>query len=413
MDYWAWAPEQDIVSNDHYVDGRLARPLVELSWSADLTRNLAARSRGGEAGPGTPWLLMEHSTSAVNWQPVNFAKAPGELARTSLTHVARGADGIAYFQWRASAAGAEKFHSALLPHAGTDTKVWREVVELGGLLERLADVRGTAVRARVALIFDYEAQWASGLPGHPTTLLDYDREVQEWYAAFWDSHITVDVVPTDAVLSSYDVVVVPCLYLCTDAAADNIAAAARRGASVVVTYFSGLVDEHDHVRLGGYPGAFRELLGVRSEEFYPLGPDGSVRLDDGSAVSVWTELLHLEGADAVASYANGPTAGVAAITRHPVGEGTAWYVATRLEAPALARFVQRVVDEAGVAAVLDAPSGVDAVRREGDGRSFLFVFNHTDQAVTIRASGLDVRENVPVDGSMTIPAGGYAVLKER
>jgi beta-galactosidase len=206
---------------------------------------------------------------------------------------------------------------------------------------------------------------------------------------------------------------VPCLYLCTNSAADNIAAAAREGAHVVVTYFSGLVDEHDHVRLGGYPGAFRELLGVRSEEFYPLGPDESARLDDGSAVSVWTELLHLEGADAVASYADGPTAGVPAITRHAVGHGAAWYVATRLETTALARFVQRVVEEAGVEAVLDAPSGVDTVRREGDGRSFLFVFNHTGQAVTIRASGLEVRENVPVDGSMTLPAGGCAVIRER
>jgi beta-galactosidase len=138
-----------------------------------------------------------------------------------------------------------------------------------------------------------------------------------------------------------------------------------------------------------------------------------VRLDDGSAVSVWTELLHLDGAEAVASYADGPTAGVPAITRHPVGQGTAWYVATRLQPTALARFVDRVVDEAGVVAVVDAPSGVDAVRREGDGRSFLFVFNHTAQAVTIRTSGLDVHENVPVGGSMTIPAGGSAVIRER
>ncbi len=219
MDYWRWAGEQDIVSNDHYLDGRLERPRVELSWSADVTRNLAARSAGGTAGPGTPWLLMEHSTSAVNWQPVNFAKAPGELARTSLAHLARGADGIAYFQWRASLAGAEKFHSALVPHAGTDTKVWREVVALGGLLSRLSDVRGTAVKARVAVVFDWQAQWASGLNGHPTVLFDYDREGQEWYAAFWDAGITVDVVPPDADLSAYDVVVVPGLYSCTDAAA--------------------------------------------------------------------------------------------------------------------------------------------------------------------------------------------------
>jgi beta-galactosidase len=413
MDYWDWAPEQDIVSNDHYVDGRLDRPRVELSWSADLTRNLAARSRGGDAGHGTPWLLMEHSTSAVNWQPVNYAKAPGELARTSLTHLARGADGIAYFQWRASFAGAEKFHSALLPHAGTDTLVWREVVELGGLLKQLGDVRGTAVTARVALVFDWQAQWASGLAGHPTTLFDYDREVQEWYAAFWDANITVDLVPTDAALGSYDVVVVPGLYCCTDAAAANVAAAARAGTHVVITYFSGVVDENDHVRLGGYPGAFCELLGVRSEEFFPLGPDETARLDDGSTVTVWTELLHLEGAETVANYVDGPTAGVPAITRNVVGDGTAWYVATRLDPTALARFVSRVATQAGVTAILDAPPGVEVVRRDGPGRSFLFVFNHTQQAAEVPASGLDVRRNRSVDGSLTVPAGGYAVIRER
>ena len=321
MDYWAWAPEQDIVSNDHYVDGRLDRPLVELSWSADVSRNLAARSAGGAAGHGTPWILMEHSTSAVNWQPINYAKAPGQLGRNSLAHLARGADGIAFFQWRASLGGAEKFHSGLVPHAGTDTKVWREVVELGGLLSRLSDLRGTAVTARVAVVFDWQAQWASELGGHPTVLFDYDREGQEWYAALWDAGITVDVVPPDADLSSYAVVVVPGLYSCNDSAAANIAAATRGGAQVVITYSSGIVDEREQVRPGGYPGAFRELLGVRTEEFFPLGPDETVRLDDGTTASVWTELTHLDGATVVASYLDGPVAGAPATTRHAVGAG--------------------------------------------------------------------------------------------
>ena len=157
---------------------------------------------------------------------------------------------------------------------------------------------------------------------------------------------------------------------------------------------------------------FRELLGVRTEEFFPLGPDESVHLDDGSSVSVWTELLHLAGADPVASYVDGPNAGTPAITRNTVGDGTAWYVATRLEATALARFVDRVAAEAGVRAILDAPPGVDAVRREGDGRSFLFVFNHTEQAAVVSADGIDMGDNQPVKGSFSLPAGGYAVIRE-
>jgi beta-galactosidase len=410
MDYWSWAPQMDIVSNDHYLDGRLDRPTVELSWSADVTRNLAARSRGG---PGSPWFLMEHSTSAVNWQPVNLAKAPGQLVRNSLTHLARGADGIAFFQWRASLAGAEKFHSALVPHAGTDTKVWREVVELGELLGRLDEVRGTSVTAQVALVFDWQSQWATALTGHPSTLVDYDAEGQRWYAAFWDAGITVDVVPSDADLTSYDVVVVPMLYSCTDAQEANIVAATQAGAQVVVTYFSGIVDEHEHVRPGGYPGAFRDLLGLAVEEFFPLPAGESVHLDDGSTGSVWSELVHLRGAKTLAAHTDGPVPGSPALTRHEVGDGAAWYVATSLDPAALGRLVADVVAAAGVAPAARVPAGVEVVRRQGDGRSFLFVLNHTADDVEVTADGFDLRHNRPVDGSALVKSGDALVIREK
>ncbi len=411
MDYWAWAPEMDIVSNDHYLRGSaLDRPMLELSWSADVTRNLAARTA---AGPGSPWLLMEHSTSAVNWQPVNYAKAPGEMVRNSVTHLARGADGIAFFQWRASVAGSEKFHSALVPHAGTDSKIWREAVELGDLLGRLEEVRGTSVQARVALVFDWQAQWATELNGHPSTLVDYDDEVRAWYAAFWDAGITVDVVPPEGDLSSYAVVVVPCLYLCSQAAADSIAGAARAGAQVVVTYFSGIVDEQEHVRLGGYPGAFRELLGVSVEEFFPLGPGQTVELDDGSTASIWTEMLHLQGAEPVAAYSNGPLAGTPAVTRHEVGDGVAWYVATRLDQERVDRLIADITSVAGIGPVLEAPPGVEVVRRTGEGRSFVFLLNHTGDQVRVAVDGWDLREDRATDGSLQVAAGGVAVVRER
>src|SRR5205085_6378922 len=120
------------------------------------------------------------------------------------------------------------------------------------------EVKGTTVQARAAVLFDYDSQWAVALSGHPSTRVSYDGEQQRWYSAFWDAGVTVDVVDADADLSAYTVVVVPCLYTCTDAQAASIAAAAEAGAQVLITYFSGIVDEHEHVRLGGYPGAFRD-----------------------------------------------------------------------------------------------------------------------------------------------------------
>src|SRR2546423_535162 len=155
LDYWRWARTLDIVSTDHYLIGARPEPHVDLSYAADVARSL---------GGGKPWLLMEHSTSAVNWQPRNFAKAPGQLRRNSLTHVARGSDGALFFQWRASRSGAEKWHSAMLPHAGTDSRIWREVVGLGAALRRLAPGASSTVDAPVAIVFGYASGGAAQAP---------------------------------------------------------------------------------------------------------------------------------------------------------------------------------------------------------------------------------------------------------
>jgi beta-galactosidase GanA len=101
-DYARWAPEQDIVSNDHYLIGLGTgedAPRLHPEFRADLSRGLAG---------GRPWWLMEHSTSAVNWQRVTRAKSPTEMERNSLAHLARGADAICFFQFRQSVIGARE-----------------------------------------------------------------------------------------------------------------------------------------------------------------------------------------------------------------------------------------------------------------------------------------------------------------
>jgi beta-galactosidase len=403
MDYWSWAREVDVVTNDHYLESANPEDHVELAFSADLTRGLAR----GE------WLLMEHSTSAVNWQPRNRAKHPGELARNSLSHVARGSMGALFFQWRASRAGAEKFHSALVPHAGTATRVWQEVVALGHTLQALDGLRGTRVDADVALVFSWEAWWASELDAHPSSHLRYLDQVHAWYGACWRAGVTVDVVEPGADLDGYAVVLVPGLYLVSDEAAAAVADAVASGASAVVTYFSGIVDEHDHVRLGGYPGAFRELLGAWSEEFHPLGEGEHVALDDGSNASLWTEHLHADTAEVVASYSDGPLPDVPAITRNGHGDGVAWYVATGLDRGAVDRLTRRVLDEAGVNPVVSADGRVEAVRRRADdGATYLVLINHGGEDVEVTVNGRDVVDGTVADGAVTVPGGQVRVIAE-
>uniref|UniRef100_UPI00289A927B beta-galactosidase n=1 Tax=Microbacterium sp. TaxID=51671 RepID=UPI00289A927B len=290
LDYWTWAGDMDLIANDHYLDRRLDDARGELSFAADLTRGLAQ---------GAPWLLMETSTGAVNWQPYNLAKAPGELQRNIAAHVARGADGICFFQWRASTQGAEKYHTALVPHAGEDSDQWREVVELGDLLERLGEVAGTRVAADAALFFSWESWWAAENEGRPSEALTYLGQVHAAHAALSDAGVTTDVVRPGGDLDGYRLLIVPALHLISDADAAAIARAVENGATALITFFSGIVDEEDRVRTGGYPGAFRDLLGIRSEEFAPLRPDETVALTDGATATVWSERLKTTDAEIV------------------------------------------------------------------------------------------------------------------
>lgn len=402
LDYFDWARHMDVIANDHYLVAADHERHIELAFSADLTRGVAG---------GKPWLLMEHSTSAVNWQPRNMPKLPGEMARNSLAHVARGGDAVMFFQWRQSRAGSEKFHSAMVPHAGTDTRVWREVAALGDSLKRLAPVKGSRVESRTAIVFDYEAWWASELDSHPSTDVLYLDLLRAFHRELFLRGITADMVHPSADLSGYDLILVATLYNVSDANAANIAAAAARGATVLISYFSGIVDQNDAVRLGGYPGAFRELLGITVEEFHPLPEGAAVKVDGGWLGSVWSEHVHLAGATAVASFSEYPLAGVPALTRNSVGHGAAWYLATFPQARALSGLVERLVTESGVAPAAAAPTGVEVTRRRADsGESFLFIINHTGEDAAVAASGTELLHGTAFTG--TVPAGAVAVIAE-
>ncbi|MFI5967229.1 beta-galactosidase [Streptomyces asoensis] len=408
VDYWAWGREVDIVTNDHYLitDGR--RTHVNLAMAADLTRSVAG---------GAPWILLEHSTSGINWQPRNPAKAPGQMARNSLGHVARGSEGAMFFQWRQSRRGAEKFHSAMVPHGGTDTRVWREVVELGAGLDSLASVRGTRTEADVAVLWDWHSWWAQSLDWRPSEDADPRERADAFYEALYDRHLTVDFAHPEADLSRYPLVVVPALYLMTEAAGNNFAEYVAGGGTLVVSYFSGIVDEHDAVHEGACPGALRDVLGLTVEEFSPLLAGEDVRLTgpDGQDLTgdVWTEFVVPRGAETVWTYAEGLTAGHPAVTRHRLGEGTAWYVSTRLGAEGLDALLGRAAEDAGISPRADLPYDVEVVRRSGGTGSYLFAINHTaaDAKVPLETSGTELLTGERAAGRLAVPAGAVRVVR--
>lgn len=339
------------------------------------------------------------------------------MARNSLAHVARGSEGALFFQWRQSRRGAEKFHSAMLPHGGTDTRVWREVVELGSNVDALAPLRGTRTEADVAVLWDWHSWWAQNLDWRPTEDHDARERADAFYEALYDRHLTVDFAHPEADLSRYPLVVVPALYLMTEAAGNNLKEYVERGGTLVVSYFSGIVDAHDAVHEGAHPGALRDVLGLTVEEFSPLDAGAQVRLTgpDGSELGadVWSEFVVPRGAETVWTYADGLTAGHPAVTRHRLGEGSAWYVSTRLGAEGLDTLLGWAVEDTGITPRADLPRDVEVVRRTGESGTFLFVINHTagDTKVPLDNPGTELLTGERAAGRLAVPAGAVRVVR--
>jgi beta-galactosidase len=383
LDYWTWAAREDIVSNDSYPDPADPHAPLDAAMACDLMRSL---------GGGRPWLLMEQTPSQVNWRAQNVLKRPGQMRLWSLQAVARGAEGIMFFQWRASHAGAEKFHGAMVPHVGTErSRVWREVRGLGAELGRLDALLGARVPAEVALVLDWESWWALELDSRPSRDVRLMDAVQRYYDPLYRRNIAVDFVAPDANLGRYKVLLVPNLYLVREGVAPNLERFVADGGTLVMSFFSGIVDAHDHILLGGYPAPFRTLLGLRVEEFDPYVPGQTNHIavaDDGTyACDVWSDVIDLEGAQAVALFKDDFYAGRAAVTRHAFGQGAAYYLGSRPDETFMDVLLARVCREAGVRPTLETPAGIEVVRRVRGERSFLFVLNHTRETRDVYVGG--------------------------
>ena len=418
LDYDDWGDEVDFVSNDHYFIPGEAH-LDELAFSASLVDGIARKD---------PWFPMEHSTSAVNWREINYRKEPGQLVRDSLAHVAMGADAVCYFQWRQSKAGAEKFHSAMVPHAGEDSAVFRDVCELGADLNKLSDegILGSRLaKSRVAVVFDYESEWATEHTATPTQHVHHVDEPLAWFRALADQGVTADVVPVRGAWDDYEMVVLPSVYLLSEETTRRVRDYVVGGGRLVVTYYTGISDEKDHVWLGGYPGSIRDVVGVRVEEFMPMGDDFTgvpdrLELSNGAVAHDIADVIgSVDGtATVLETFKDDPWTGMdgaPAIVAHTFGEGRSVYVGARLGRDGIALSLPEILDSLGMAEAGGNDGRVLHVEREGaDGSRFVFSFNRTHETVRVPVEGeVVVSSFADVDGeTASIKPNGVIVTKQ-
>ncbi len=409
LDYHKWGNYMDFISWDNYPSNEDS--ISKTAWNHDLMRGV---------GNGKPFVLMEQTPSQQNWQPFNALKRPGVMRLWSYQAVAHGSDAVMFFQMKRSIGSCEKYHGAVISHAGHEhTRVFREVAELGAELDKLGgEILGSTGAAKTALMFDWENWWAVEYSAGPSVSLKYQDEILNYYTALHTQNIPVDIVGEEDDLSQYKLVIAPVLYMTRPGADVRIREFVEHGGTFITTFFSGYVDENDLVIIGGYPGKLRDILGIWVEETDAL-PDTKKNsfVHDGQTYSaqLLCDILHLEGAQSLAEYEEDFYAGAPVITCNKFGKGTAYYVGTRSEQAFYEKLIREICEKQQIEPAANAPSGVEAVERFRDKEHYLFLLNHNevDKQVPVPESGTDLLtgNNYRKDQCLNLAAKGVAVLK--
>ena len=371
LDYFKWAKEMDIVSWDNY-------PAYNTPWSETAMRHDLMRGLKNQ-----PFMLMEQTPSQQNWQAYNSLKRPGQMRAQSYQTIAHGADTIQFFQLRRSKGACEKFHGAVISHSGSEeTRVFQECSQLGAELAALgSQLLGADNPAQVGILFDWDNYWALEYTSGPSVDLKYCNQIHQYYRYFYDRHIPVDMVPMDGDFSRYKAIVAPVLYMVKEGVAEALTAFVEAGGTLITGFMSGIVDQSDNVHLGGYPGPLRKLCGVWAEEIDALAPEQSntLKFMDGSQskCGLLCDILHLEGAQALAVYGEDFYAGAPAVTKNAYGKGTVYYVGTQPEAQGLDKILDSLTGQGEIHPLIPDRTQLEVTRRVKDGTEFWFILNLT------------------------------------
>lgn len=375
-----------------------------------------------------PFYLMESTPSLVNWREVNPLKRPGMHKLSSIQAVAHGSDSVLYFQWRKGRGGSEKFHGAVVDHVGNEnTRVFREVSEVGKCLSKLDDVVGSVTESKVLLVFDWENMRAiRAFQGFNNIKKCYSNICREHYYPFWENGVNVDIGNTESDFSKYDIVIMPMLYSLTQETIDKIESYVDGGGVAVATYLLGMVNENDLCYLGGFPAnKLKDVFGVWAEEtdsFYENQKVTNSIAYGGNyykAVDM-AEIIHANAANEICVYSKDFYKGMPAVTVNEYGKGKAYYIAMRDEKGKFLRaFYKDIIRELNLPCVmgdLALPEGVVAHSRTDDENVYIFIENYSGKKQTLENfafSGIDMESGETIGEKIELKEYDVKILKQK
>lgn len=415
LDYSKFAKHVDVLTWDAY-------PAWHNDWesTADLAMKVGFIDDLYRSLKQQPFLLLESTPSGVNWHQVNKAKRPGMHFLSSMQMIAHGSDSVMYFQFRKSRGSSEKFHGAIVDHDNSvNNRVFKEVAQVGQGLEKLSEITGTHRPADVAILYDWDNNWAlNDAQGYGLETKQYPQTLQQHYKAFWEKDVPVDVITKEQDFSSYKLIIAPMLYLISDETAARLKEFVANGGRLVTTYISGIVNEHDLVHLGGWQEDLQEIFGItplETDTFYPKDENIVQFGNKKYVVKDYATILDVNDAKIEAVYMEDFYANTAAVTSKVYEAGQTYYIGARLNADFHQDFYSQLIDELSLlpAYHMEHGKGVSVQLRQDKDFYYAFIMNFTEAnaKLTLPSEGIDLLTNEKLAGELELEPYGVRVIK--
>ena len=412
LDYSKFSEVVDVISWDSYPPWHNDRETTadlasKVGFINDLYRSLKQK----------PFMIMESTPSAVNWHEINKAKRPGMHLLSSLQYLAHGADSNLYFQWRQSRGSSEKFHGAVVGHDNsTENRVYQDVKEVGQTLEQIKEIKGTNKKAKVAILYDWESNWAlDDAQGFVKSAKRYPETLQNHYRHFWNQDIMVDVVTPKQDFDKYDLLIAPMLYMVTEETMIKLQDFVSKGGKLVSSYLTGLVDENDLTYLNGWPKQLQDLFGLTVKEIDTLYPSDRNSFQYNQQIFEsfdYASIVDPLGCEVLSIYDAEFYADTPVLTRNHYGEGEAYYIGARTGVSFLESFYDQLCEELNLKNPLieKGHQDVSVQVRNGEEYDYYFIMNFSEKEnhITLANSAFDIISMQEVSGEVTLDS--YAVM---
>ena len=412
LDYGKFAKQLDVISWDSYPAWHnnaetVAETAMKTAYVHDQFWSLKHQ----------PFLVMESTPSFVNWGQYNKAKQPGMHRLSSFQQIAHGSDSTLYFQIRQAWGNSEKYHGAVIGHDGSaDNRVFKDVAQYGQELEQIAEIKGATKHVRVAIVFDWDSNWAlnrGGGFGRPTRL--GIQTLQKHYANLWQQDIACDIITSDDDFTAYDLVIAPMLYLMRPETMQQLQDYVAAGGTLVSSYFTGMVDDNDRVNLGGWPEPLQQLFGIKTKELDTLLPGEQYHIKYAGktyATHDYDQVVTATDAEVLGTYVDNFYQGTPAVTKHRYQQGTAYYLSARSSADFIQDFYQSIIDELGLANdfIEIGNPVVSCQDRYQGGTCYHFLMNFSEQVQNVRLKRPAVNLLTGQDVSQNVELAKYGVM---